>query len=288
LTASTLADNRKKIDRIIGQWGDKPLAALTVEEVGNYLFSLKLSGSWKRHFLAVLREVYAEAVWYKENLPCPHFPKFARNHRKADILTVEEVEKLFVAENFPSRETYLLFLCAVYGGLRIGEAAGLRPKQFVYEYKALVVDGFCRMNGERMRYNKKGTEEHPRTRAVPLPERVLEQMKEHIREEGIGEEEFCFRAEKDRGRAIRIPAAGKAFRVALKASGIEAGGRKLVPHSLRYTYVTKLLKKLPIEVVRKLAGHLSEGMTEYYNKRELDRTLKGLEGAGTAVSSLYT
>jgi hypothetical protein len=128
LERSSINEARNKIRRILELWGDRTLESLTVEEVGKYLFSVEKSGSWKLLFLANLKEVYTEAPWYGCTLPLPLFPRFSKKSRKADIFTTEELNKLLVPENFLSGETYLFFLCLLSGGLRLGEAAGIRAK----------------------------------------------------------------------------------------------------------------------------------------------------------------
>jgi integrase len=288
LTDSSMAEARVKIRLIISEWGDKTLDSLTVEEVGKYLFSKAKSGSWKRNFLKVLREIYTDAGWYGSRVQTPIFPKFAKNVKKADVLTTEELNRLFKPENFPTYEAYLFFLLSVGAGLRIGEAAAVRARQVIFEYKALIVDGFCRPNGERMKYNKKGTEEHPRARAVPLSEFVIGLMRDHIVQNNIDPESLCFRSARDRGRAIGFRYAGRVFASALAKAKIETGMRRLVPHSLRYTYVTQVRRELPSEIVMKMAGHINIETTEYYNKKVLDSTLKKLTGADQAVANLFS
>jgi integrase len=287
LTKSSMAEARVKIRLIMEEWGERTLRSLTVEEVGNYLFAKKKSGSWKRNFLKVLREIYSEAAWYKVKIVTPEFPKFAKRSKKADSFSTEELNALFKPENFPTYEYYLFFLCCLGAGLRLGEAAAVRRRQIIFEYKALIVDGFCRPNGERMRYNKKGTEENPRTRAVPLSEFIIGLLGEHIVKNGIGDEDFCFKSARDPKRPVCFRSAGRAFRSAIKKAKIEIGGRKLVPHSLRYTYVTQVRRELPAEIVMKMAGHTTENQTDYYNKKVLDATLKKLTGANQAVANIF-
>jgi integrase len=288
LTRSSMAEARVKIRLIIKEWGDRTLGSLTVEEVGKYLFSQSKSGSWKRNFLKVLREVYLDASWYGSKVRTPEFPKFAKKGKKADIFSTDELNSLFKPENFPTHESYLFFLLSLGAGLRLGEAAAVRSQQVIFDYKALIVDGFCRPNGERMNYNKKGTEEHPKARVVPLSDLMAELLRAHIVQNNIGLGEFCFRSVRDYGRAIGFRYAGRVFASALVKAKIEGGGRKLVPHSLRYTYVTRVRRELPPEIVMKLVGHVSEGQTEYYNKKVLDMTLKRLTGADQAVANLFS
>jgi integrase len=288
LDLRTMAEARLKMNIITKLWGERPLESLTVEEVGNYLFSLEKSGSWKILFVNNLREVYTEAAWHGCKITAPAFPKFARHVKKADIFTTDELNKLLVPENFPSDETYLFFLCLLSGGLRLGEAAGMRVKQVLFENKALIVDGFIKYDYTRAPYNKKGSEEHPKARIVPLPDITLDKLKEHIDKNGYQGEDYIFRACRDRSRPVDSNYIELTLRRAMAKAGIEANGRKLVVHSFRYTYVTRMRRELPADLVMKLVGHVSEEQTDYYNKRVVDTSLKQLIGADAAVANLFS
>jgi integrase len=47
-------------------------------------------------------------------------------------------------------------------------------------------------------------------------------------------------------------------------------------------------RELSADTVMKLAGHTSVGMTEYYNKKVIDISLKQLIGADTAAANLFS
>jgi integrase len=288
LDLRTMAEARYKMAIITELWGERTLESLTVEEVGNYLFSLEKSGSWKILFVNNLKEVYAEAAWHGCRIPVPVFPRFARKVKKADIFTTEELKKLLVPENFPSEETYLFFLCLLSGGLRLGEAAGMRVKQVLFESKALIVDGFIKYDYTRAPYNKKGSEEHPKARIVPLPDITLGKLKEHIDKNNYHDEDYIFRACRDRTRPVDSYYIQITLHRAMAKAGINPDGRKLVVHSFRYTYVTRMRRELPADVVMKLAGHTTVGMTEYYNKKVIDTSLKQLIGADAATANLFS
>ena len=53
------------------------------------------SGSWKNRVITILKEVYYEAAWKGINAPMPTIPKFAKNYKKTDTLTTEELQQLF-------------------------------------------------------------------------------------------------------------------------------------------------------------------------------------------------
>jgi integrase len=290
LVKSSMQEARVKIKLIIEAWGERALQSLTVEEVGNYLFAQEKSASWKRNFTKVLREIYTDAAWYGYRETAPQFPKFSKKSKKADSFTTEELNTLFKPENFPSHETYVFFMTSLGAGLRAGEAAAIRPKQIIFDHKALIVDGFCRPNGERMRYNKKGTEEHRRIRVVPISGLIIGLLREHIEKNNIGDDDYCFTGPRNqnRKRAIGFRYLERVFKSAVEKAGIEIGGRRLVPHSLRYTYVTQVRRELPPEIVAKMAGHINEETTEYYNKKVIDMTLQKLIGADIAVNNIFS
>jgi integrase len=168
----------------------------------------------------------------------------------------------------------------------MGEARGLRPKQILFDKKALIVDGFVKGDGTRTNYNKKGTEEHPKLRIVPLPDITLNLLKEHIAEHNVAENDFIFKGRKEPNKAITAFYVHDNLERIIRKAGIEINGRKLIVHSFRFTYVTFMRRELPAETVMKLVGHTTVGMTEYYNKRLIDETLSGLAGADTAVAKL--
>jgi integrase len=168
----------------------------------------------------------------------------------------------------------------------MGEARALRPKQILFDRKALIVDGFVKGDGTRTNYNKKGTEEHPKFRIVPLPDVTLNLLKEHIEEHQVAQDDFIFKGQKEPEKPITAFYVHDNLPRIMEKAGIEISGRRLIVHSFRFTYVTFMRRELPAVTVMKLVGHTTIGMTEYYNKRIIDETLSGLAGADTAVAKL--
>jgi integrase len=303
----TLQECRKYISLIMEKWGDRALMSIDADEVINHLFTVQRSGSWKNRYLSIFKEIYAEAPRYGCKARYPDFPRFALNRKKADIFTARELKAFFKPENFPDDMFFLFFLLSLSGGLRLGEARAVRLKQFIFERKALVIDGFCKENGERTAYNKKGSLENPKFRIVPLPGFTLLKTLEFIREKPIGPEDFIFLY---RGKPLRQNTAEMVFIRALikagltisaasmKESGIWKGGgvvkrknitpdgRRLVPHSLRYTYVSRMRRELSAAELRPMTGHTTEAMVDYYNRKNLEEALASLPQADTALERL--
>jgi integrase len=288
LDPHTMEEGRAIMKKVIEQWGHKPLSQLKVEDVGNYLFALNRSGSYKRNFIFKLKELYREASWYGCAIPIPSFPSFVKKPKKADIFTPEEITKLFTPEIYQDKALYLYYLCCLSGGLRMGEARGLRPKQILFEKKALIVDGFVKKDGTRTAYNKKGPEEHPKLRIVPLPDIALNLLKEHIAEHKVAEDDFIFKGQKEPDKPVTAYYVHDNLKRVMEKAGIVINGRRLIVHSFRFTYVTYMRRELPAETVMKLVGHTTIGMTEYYNKRVIDESLAGITGADAAVQKLLT
>jgi integrase len=301
-----MAESRRYIKKIIEFWGDLSLEALSVDVVMSYLFGAERSGKWKNRFLEILGEVYTEAPWHGCRVSKPAFHRFAANSRKADIFTTVELEKLFKPENFTSYQFYLFFLLCLSGGMRLGEVQAVRAKQIIFERRVLIIDGFCRRDGTRTVYNKKGSPEDPKFRLIYLPELTLGKMQDWITENNIELEDYCFTS---RGRPISRERAETAFYRALQMAGFipfppkrekaargegrqkqirvklrPLDGRKLVPHSLRYTYVSRMRRELTAAELQPMTGHVSVEMVDYYNKRVLDLALAALPDSALAAA----
>lgn len=89
------------------------------------------------------------------------------------------------------------------------------------------------------------------------------------------------------GFSIKKKTAEKWFYQALAAAEIEIGERKLVPHSLRFTYVTRMRRNVNGETVQKLVGHTSMAMTEYYTRAAIPEMVEVMQGAIPAVNGLF-
>jgi integrase len=62
----------------------------------------------------------------------------------------------------------------------------------------------------------------------------------------------------------------------LKAAGISTVGRKLTPHALRYTYNTRMRRRLPPDILRAIVGHVSEDMSEHYDNPAIGQMIREL------------
>ncbi|MCL2139966.1 MAG: site-specific integrase [Treponema sp.] len=302
----TMLESRRYIKNIINQWGKQPLKDIEADDVINYLFNVSRSGSWKNRFIQIFREIYEEATRHGCKLLPPVFPSFARNVKKGDIFTSAELTAFFKPENFPDYQFYVFFLLSLSAGLRLGEARAVRYKQINFERKLLIIDGFCKADGLRTNYNKKGNEAHPNFRAVYLPDFTLDRLSELTNKTPApNPDDFIFIIN---GKAISKEYAESVFKKSLvkaglalsakqlKEKGVETaiapkavfipGGRKLTPHSLRFTYISRMRRELSAKELQPFTGHSSTEMVEYYNQKDLEQIVESLPNAEVALGRL--
>ncbi len=287
LTPETCLRHRHLINIIVEQFGNIELKDLTVTMVDDFLRKdTKHTGSWKNSILETLNHIYKEAPFFGcTSIIKPQFQRFSRNCKKADIFTTDELERFFDKKNWTNERDYLALLCMVSFGLRIGEVRAIQVRQFIFEKNALIVDGFCKSNGERTNFNKKGNDEDKKWRVSFAPDSTIVQISLYIAKNNIGLNDFLFA--KENNIPLRREYLEDVFERQLKIAGIEKNGRKLVPHSFRFTYVTRMRRELPAEIVQKLAGHSSVEMTDYYTRAAIPEMVASLEIAVPAVNELF-
>ena len=301
-TYETLKCKRGLLDIFLAKFGDLELKDLTIPMVIDFLTEDPHSGSWKNNFLTVVGEVYAEAPFMGlPYIPAPQFPKFRRNSIKKDVFTTDELNILFDESlwinlsstkyaNHPQfdeghKAIYLMFLCCIKCGLRIGEAIGARVNQFLFDQGMFVVDGFYRHNQLlRTNYNKCGSEEDKKIRVAPLPEDFSLIIQKYIAENHLSGDDFVFQRY---NKPIRKWLAEEWFRRAVASSGIKTKNRVLTPHSLRYTYITRMRRDVAGETVQKIAGHTSLAMTDHYTRAAIPEMVEAVKPAVEAANKLF-
>jgi integrase len=115
------------------QFGKKRLAELNRPMIEKWLVGLDLANQTKDHILYTLRIMLAEAESEKliTRNPLAERQPLAKNHRGRDVLTMEELGKLFPKDRtkllkvWRSAEYATLFLTMASTGIRSGEARAL-------------------------------------------------------------------------------------------------------------------------------------------------------------------
>ena len=286
ISEKTRAQKRQPIELIIKRWGEYSIKSLNIADVEKYLLENHHSGSWKNFYLETFGNIYDETIWKCEYpVPKPTFQKFSRNSKKCDIFTTDELNKLFQAELWDNYQDYLLFYLAATCGLRLGEARALKVNQINLKKQYLEVNGFCKNDGYRTDYNKAGNEEDKKHRVVPLPDDSLVKVANYIAMNNFSSDDFLF---SNNGKPITQDHLYKTFIKKVNLLKLNPlGNRKLVPHSLRFTYVTRMRRNLPAEEVRELVGHSSLTMTEYYTRPSLPELQYLIDKTKDASNNLF-
>lgn len=281
----TLYTKQMYLKVFLENFGNYDLRELKVREIETFLLNdNKHSSSWKNNFLDVIGNIYDETIW-KCPVPIqkPKFQRFCRNSKKSDIFTEEELQKLFNPKIWENYKYFLLFKTMECCGLRSGEARGLKKNQFMFEKKCLLINGFCKRHGEKTTYNKKGSSENQKFRIVPIPSSLEKLLNPYV--QNCDNESFIF--SNDGIKPFSKDNIGRVLKKMLKKSGINQEGRKLVPHSFRYTYVTKMRRLFSVEDVQKIAGHSSIEMTEYYTKQSVKDLVEQLKNINPIVNEIF-
>lgn len=287
LSDETLIQKREFIKYIIRDFGEERLDNLKISKIENFLLQDdNHSGSWKNSYLETFCAIYDETIWKCDNpIKRPSFQRFARNSKKPDIFSEKDLKKVLDRNNYDSYKEWLIFYLTASCGLRLGEIRAIQARQILIYKGILVIDGFLKRNNFRTNYNKKGNVNDRKIRCVPIPDKVLLEIAKYIAENKFQKNDFLF-VDKN-NRLFTNAHLELVFRHALKKSGINTIGKKYVPHSLRFTYVTRMRSILSVEDIRKIVGHTTTEMTEYYTRLLIDDMCDNLQPARKLVSELF-
>ena len=280
----TLTECRHYIECICKKFGKTKMTELSSKKVEKHLINDTHSGSWKNRYLEIVSDIFDEAIWQGIHVQKPTFTKFKRNSKKQSVLSTQELKAFLRPENFSSEMFYTFFFVCVSAGLRLGEIRAMRKCQFQKKKNIIIIDGFLGRGGTRNPFNKTGSIDNPRFRATLIPDITVNILDSWIRKNTFEENDYIFTFQ---NKPIRQEYAEKEFTRALKNAHINTTDRKISPHSLRYTYVTRTRRLVDTSAVMLMAGHSSEAMSDYYTRFELDETIKKLEPMRSNIDQFF-
>ena len=250
---------------------DSSPAAITVPQLRDYVASMQQRGLAaktvsnqvlviKRFFGFLLTEEYIQED------PSRRLPRPKVGKRLPKALTIPQVQALFAAmdsESRVERRDKVLFQLIYAGGLRVGEAVGLKVDDIGFTQGTLRVVG-------------KGNKE----RRIYLKPFVLKQLRRYITDNGLVGYLFPGRGDS------HITARNMQMR--LKKHVRKAGLPEHVsPHSLRHSIaVHYLIGGAPITFVQSLLGHESLATTGIYTQLADEMTKKVALNTETALDRL--
>lgn len=255
-------------------FGNSFIQDLTTKEIYKKISELEYKNTSKAQLLSLLKEIFTFANFIDDSIPIPNFPSLRKDVTKSDILSVEELKLILRKENFSNDVFLIFFRLIANAGLRVSEAIGFRPSQFLEDSQSIIIDGhYSQALKERVQYNKKGSDENKKWRVVPLPSLIWSDLHSYAELTGCDKDDYLFKLN---AAPLNRTYVGRVFKKAVERSGIDSGGRKICPHSLRYSYVTHLRSSVSSETIQKIVGHSSAEMTDYYTRISLEDSAKNL------------
>ncbi len=211
----------------------------------------RLSNRSKNYAIALTRQVFNFAIrneLFAGDNPAARFDELKKeDNRRMKFLSDEELNNLLEELKKHSYSVYLMALISADCGLRAGEIFKLTWADVSLEEKMLF-----------LRDTKNG-----KNRFAYMTNRVAEEFSKLTQGEG---NEFVFQS-KAGGKIYHV---SRTFERAVKALGLNDGitdrRQKVVFHSLRHTFASRLVqKRVSLYEVKELLGHSDIAMTQRYS-----------------------
>ena len=211
----------------------------------------RLSNRTKNYAIALTRQVFNFAIrneLFAGDNPAARFDELKKeDNRRMKFLSDEELNNLLEELKKRSYSVYLMALISADCGLRAGEIFKLTWADVSLEEKMLF-----------LRDTKNG-----KNRFAYMTNRVAEKFSKLTQGEG---NEFVFQS-KAGGKIYHV---SRTFERAVKALGLNDGitdrRQKVVFHSLRHTFASRLVqKRVSLYEVKELLGHSDIAMTQRYS-----------------------
>lgn len=216
---------------------------LTAQQIRDYIRHLQVERklAWSSVNVAVCAINFFWSRVTGRKRPIPNLPPLKRPTKPPEVLSCEELERLFEAAKMPSHRVLLMTTYAA--GLRVSEVVRLQACDILSDRLQILVA------------DSKGN----KTRYTTLSPKLLEVLRGHWARYHL--KRWLFPG-KEPSHHLSNAAAQRAYTRARKAAGIERG-RGI--HSLRHSFATHLLESgVDVRTIQILLGHSSISSTMRY------------------------
>lgn len=295
-TEQYLYDMRSRLENyVLPKFGPQAVQAIRPREIEDWLLGLRKAGSGaavvpntKNKILMVLRYVLDEAERCEliSKNPARKVSPFVQAENKRAVFTSDEIRTMFPLEN-PALLDFIwqgpmwtaFFYILTQTGLRPGEVAALQWQDWHPDLHGLVIRRAVDSYTRTLKSTKTGTQ-RPAV-LTDVAEAMLNNWKALCprgKPEGL-----IFSID---GRPLLVETSAKHFRAAAARAGVDLAGR--TQYSLRHTFNTDMLNRLPQEIVQRLMGHSTERMTRHYRNPKDEDMLRGVAGARSVLEDRLT
>ena len=280
-------------NHILPQFKDREVGTITAADIDDWLLGLNVANATKNHIMDTFRVVLDEAKragLVKENV-ARQIKQFARNQKDRDILTPDEIKKLFPSQVEMAISIWgksmwaAFFYLLITTGLRLGEAQALTwgdwiPSKYRSAIDAMEISKGLK-NDKRIGPTKTGKNRVVFLQAIVVA--LLNKWRSDSPNPKADDLIFSDIAGLPLGRQACLIY----FKQKLEESKIETEGRNVVVHSLRHTANTVYRKVLSDDVLRKFTGHTTKEMTENYDHPEIEDTIALLANPAKAMEDEF-
>jgi len=274
-------------------FGDRVISSLPAIELEEYLLSQPIKNATRKQIIssyAIIAEDAKRHGVISQN-PMSDRQKWSMSDRTPKIkLSNEDIETLFPQTLEQWRRVWpvemygVLFAVMLSAGLRIGEVRALRWGSVLWQVRAIAVTAQIGKFGEESVPKKR------EVRGVLLPRRTIRLLAAWRHYGGVyAPDSYIF----TNYRFKRPPLIAQTIQGQLQKALDNAGITKhITPHSLRYTYNTRmrglLLKgELSEDFLRQLTGHRSVAMSDHYDLPDVDERITDLAPARRQIEKFW-
>jgi integrase len=299
LSPHTLYEHNTIVQRyVLPEWGNDYLVDLRAPELEDWLYDLDVSNRYRRTIAGTWNMIFKIAERKGILAVAPRLELPSKTSRKPDILTAEMLKKVFPKERAELRKVWTnqdnkkepadawlmfaaLFSTMFYGGLRPQEARAVHVDQFHLQLGAILVTRSMDRQNQVQSYLKMGNDRDPRYRVAILPDRAVTMIRWWLKVAASIDFVFTF-ASRPLNRDLPVDR----LRKAIGNAGISTEGKRYIPYSGRYTFVTLVKPLLDRAALMALIGHVDEAMPERYDVPYLLERAKQLQSVRKQLGAI--
>jgi integrase len=274
----TIAQHRAHlINYLLPHFGSMLVRDIRPKHFDAWRREIPLSAATRNHIRNTMRIVMGQAVYdglIQANPIALTRPLSKKTYKRRDVFTDEELVLLFPEDEAEMRRIWgrfdwsLFFLLLATTGIRTGEIRGLTWDRVLLDQGVAVIDRAIKCDGEL------GCTKTGNFKLTFLPERAGDMLSRWKEQSARNHDDDYVFPGIASGRPLSKETVIERFHAALLRAGINLdGSRNLVPHSFRHSFVTKISRILPPDVVNMLSGHSTDQMRVRYTHSTVDDLL---------------